>query len=110
MEQVTKERDHLQSTLLKQGDNLEEAMKRHMNLKAKYDELRANSARTEAKLLYEVSSLHTQVSDQRNANSELLAEIKGLQEENDTRGRWIGRWPPRCRNLSRSARSSSLWP
>lgn len=87
VEQVSNERDHLQSTLLKQGEDLEEALKRHINLKAKYHELCANGARTEAKLLSEVSSLHSQVSDQRNTILELLAEIKGLREKKDTRGK-----------------------
>lgn len=86
MKQVANERDHLQSSLQKQGDNFEEALKRHVNMKAKYDELRANSALTEAKLLIEVSSLQTQVSEQRGHNLEILQNLSELRKEKDAMG------------------------
>lgn len=83
---ILADRDQLQTSLLKQGKNLEEAISRHIDAKAKYDELRASSALTEAKLLTEVASLQSQVVEQRNINIELLQNNKELREEKAAKG------------------------
>lgn len=84
---ILKERDQFQTSYLKRGVELDDAIKWHVDLKAKYDSLRSSSTLNKAKLFTEVTSLQSQVSEQRNINLELQANNKELRKEKDTRGK-----------------------
>lgn len=84
---ILEERDRLQTTFLKCGTELDEAIHRHIDAKAQYDALRSSSALTEAKLLTEVASLQSQVAEQRNINIEILEDNRELRKEKAERGK-----------------------